>query len=633
MNRINVLTMETANKIAAGEVVERPSSVVKELIENSLDAKCKNITIEIREGGESLIKIIDDGIGIHPDDIKKAFSAHATSKIKNVDDIFSINTLGFRGEALPSIASISKVFLKSKIFNEPIGKEIRLLGGIEESFKDSAISKGTQIEVMELFFNVPARKKFLKSVSREGAIINDIVSRIALANPEVSFQLFNNSKKTVHTYGNGKLIDAIRSIYGKSTAENLIYFEKHEDTVSIYGYIGNDSLSRGSRNNQSLFVNKRYVKNRTITVAVENAYKSFNTSNKFPFYVLFIEVYPELIDVNIHPTKSDIKFKDERVVFKCVFDAIHEALREEVKDNFNINPLNEEEKKIVYKELEEVTQFSLNEEINKLDGLKESIASNKNFFNDFQQLNKEEKESIFSNKEVLGKNEREEIEIPLDLSYRQPNTNDYKREENEDKTNKEEIAKFPKLKVIGQFNKTYILAEKEEILYLIDQHAAHEKILFEKYLNTIENSKVEIQPLIVPLVLDLSLNDFIFYEENKDIFEKAGFIIEDFGNNSIRISEVPYFLGKLNAKSLFLSILDNVKNLGTGKTREVKYNKIATLACKAAVKANDTLSILEMESLIEELRYIEDPFHCPHGRPTIIKFTSYELDKKFKRIL
>ena len=676
MNRINILNADTANKIAAGEVVERPSSVVKELVENSLDAGAKNITIEIQNGGESLIKIIDDGSGVHPEDVEKAFNPHATSKIKDTYDIFSINTLGFRGEALPSIASIARVYFKSKVSDFDMGKELIISGGEKESLTDCSMNRGTQIEVRDLFFNVPARKKFLKTTARESALINDLVNRISLANPDVSFKLFNNNKKILNTYGNGKLIDVIRTIYGKSTAENLIYFEEHKDTASVYGFIGNDTLARASRNNQSLFVNKRYVKNRSLTVAVENAFRSFNVTGKFPFFVLFIDTYPELIDVNIHPTKSEIKFKDERFIFKVVFDAVHSAMREYVKDTFT---LPEEEEKKIEALKEEVIQESLDKEISTLEKLKENInykvsedrkkeeiysynpskdyeaKTEVNIPVDFlSKENQEESFSINNSFNSLENNEFKEVSAKREISYDpilikneimdkvSENTydslerSDYKCNKNEYGNSLEETiykeAKFPKLKVIGQFNKTYILAEYDSTLYLIDQHAAHEKILFEKYSSDIAKKKVEIQPLMIPLVVNLSTEDYLYYDENKEIFEKAGFKISDFGDNSIRIEEVPYFLDKLNPTELITSMINNLKKMGTGETVEVKYNKIASMSCRAAVKANDVLSILEMENLIEDLRYINDPFHCPHGRPTIIKFTSYELDKKFKRI-
>ena len=674
MNRINILNADTANKIAAGEVVERPSSVVKELVENSLDAGAKNITIEIQNGGESLIKIIDDGSGVHPEDVEKAFNPHATSKIKDTYDIFSINTLGFRGEALPSIASIARVDFKSKVSDFDMGKELVISGGEKESLTDCSMNRGTQIEVRDLFFNVPARKKFLKTTARESALINDLVNRISLANPDVSFKLFNNNKKILNTYGNGKLIDVIRTIYGKSTAENLIYFEEHKDTASVYGFIGNDTLARASRNNQSLFVNKRYVKNRSLTVAVENAFRSFNVTGKFPFFVLFIDTYPELIDVNIHPTKSEIKFKDERFIFKVVFDAVHSAMREYVKDTFT---LPEEEEKKFEALKEEVIQESLDKEISTLEKLKENInykvsgedkrkkeIYSYNHSKDYEAktevnipvdfLSKENQEESFSINNSLENNEFKEVSAKREISYdpiliknelkdkvsestsESLERSDYKCNKNEYGNSIEEIiyreAKFPKLRVIGQFNKTYILAEYDSTLYLIDQHAAHEKILFEKYSSDIAKKKVEIQPLMIPLVVTLPTEDYLYYDENKEIFEKAGFKISDFGDNSIRIEEVPYFLDKLNPTELITSMINNLKKMGTGETVEVKYNKIASMSCRAAVKANDVLSILEMENLIEDLRYINDPFHCPHGRPTIIKFTSYELDKKFKRI-
>ncbi|GAA0088848.1 DNA mismatch repair endonuclease MutL [Clostridium perfringens] len=673
MNRINILNADTANKIAAGEVVERPSSVVKELVENSLDAGAKNITIEIQNGGESLIKIIDDGSGVHPEDVEKAFNPHATSKIKDTYDIFSINTLGFRGEALPSIASIARVDFKSKTEDFDMGKELIISGGEKESLTDCSMNRGTQIEVRDLFFNVPARKKFLKTTARESALINDLVNRISLANPDVSFKLFNNNKKILNTYGNGKLIDVIRTIYGKSTAENLIYFEEHKDTASVYGFIGNDTLARASRNNQSLFVNKRYVKNRSLTVAVENAFRSFNVTGKFPFFVLFIDTYPELIDVNIHPTKSEIKFKDERFIFKVVFDAVHSAMREYVKDTFT---LPEEEEKKFEALKEEVIQESLDKEISTLEKLKENInykvsedrkkeeiysynpskdyeaKTEVNIPVDFLSKENQDESSKFNNS--LENNDFKEFSTKREISYdpiliknelkdkvsestsESLERSDYKCNKNEYGNSIEEIiyreAKFPKLRVIGQFNKTYILAEYDSTLYLIDQHAAHEKILFEKYSSDIAKKKVEIQPLMIPLVVNLPTEDYLYYDENKEIFEKAGFKISDFGDNSIRIEEVPYFLDKLNPTELIISMINNLKKMGTGETVEVKYNKIASMSCRAAVKANDVLSILEMENLIEDLRYINDPFHCPHGRPTIIKFTSYELDKKFKRI-
>ena len=651
MKRINLLDESTSNKIAAGEVVERPSSVVKELIENSIDANARNITIEIEEGGAKLIKIIDDGDGIHPEDIKKAFLPHATSKIKNSSDIFSINTLGFRGEALPSIASVSKVNLKSKIQEEDFGREIIIEGGEILSFNECGINKGTSIEVKDLFFNVPARKKFLKTSSREASLISDIVSRIALANPSISFKLFNNGKKILNTYGNSNLLDVTRTIYGKNIGENIIYFEHSEDTLTLYGYIGKEVIARGSRNNQSIFVNGRYIKNRTLVVAVENAFKSFSTVNKFPFFILFIDVYPENIDVNIHPTKAEIKFKDERLIFKKVFDTVHEALRNEIFKEFEVK---KDEKTIFKKDEFKEISFDIKDEYEKKERTKVTLPvdlnyekiSSKDYYNDSSNFMDTEQTKTNSNVNYNNIDSKESLNnVTTSNENFIARENFYKDNALDEETSKipkenlsntkdnERIPKFPPLRIIGQFNKTYILGEYDEVLYMIDQHAAHEKILFEKYFKSIEEGSIIIQPLLVPEIIDLTLDDFSYYEENKEIFKKAGFTLEKFGGNSLALKEVPYFLGKLDAKGLFLSILDNIKELGSGKTPEVKYNKIATMACKAAVKGHDLLSEQEMIKLVEDLRYINDPFHCPHGRPTIIKFTNYDLEKKFRRIV
>lgn len=637
IKRINVLDEQTSNKIAAGEVVERPASVVKELIENSIDADAKNITVEIEEGGISLIRIIDDGNGIYKDDIRKAFMPHATSKIKDVSDIYSIMTLGFRGEALASIASVSKVVLKSKMESESFGSEISIEGGEILYEGETGCNKGTSIEIKDLFFNVPARKKFLKSSSREGSLINDIINRIALSNPDISIKFYNNGKKVLQTFGTGNLKDVIRTVYGKTISDNIIYFENRGEDISLYGYIGKEDISRGSRNNQSIFVNGRYIKNKTIVVAVENAFKSFATVNKFPFFVLFLEVYPEFIDVNIHPTKAEIKFKEDRGIFKKVFDSVHGAFKNEVFNEFyipeeEISSNNEVDKSEVIEEL----IFNMNYKTPTIE--EKEVTINNNLDNiSYDDIKKEE--DIYNSLKKLNNNLIKADNFNSINEEKNDNNSENKSNKNieitlsENKIEKVKTAKFPNLNVIGQFNKMYILAQYEDILYIIDQHAAHEKILFEKYLNSIEEGHIIIQKLLVPTLIELTNDDFYYYEENKEIFSNAGFIIEPFGGNTIAIKEVPYFLGKLDPRNLFINILDNIKALGSGKTTEVKYNKIATLACKSAVKANDYLSEEEMKKLINDLRYIDDPFHCPHGRPVIIKFTNYDLDKKFRRIV
>lgn len=702
MKRINILNEDTANKIAAGEVVERPASVVKELVENSIDANAKNITIEIEEGGSSLIRIIDDGDGIYKDDISKAFLPHATSKIRNSEDIYNINTLGFRGEALPSIAAVSKVNLKSKISDSEYGYEINIEGGKFGEVSECGTNKGTIIEVRDLFFNVPARKKFLKTASKESSLINDIITRIAISNPDISFKLFNNHKKVIHTFGNNEIKDTLRTIYGKTITDNIIYFENTSDLITVYGYVGREEIARGSRNNQSIFVNKRYIKNKSLAVAVEQAFKSFSTVNKFPFFVLFIEIYPEYVDVNIHPTKAEIKFNDERMVFKTIFGAVHNALRDDVFDSFAIEeevkkemPLQPSFEEITFKikQEEEKVKLANNaaKEILKNGG---SLKADEGVNN--TSITNSNKDTLYTDKEVtLNKNsgyEGDAISIPVDLKSHHDLSSENKSEEHnyessslkeninksydslmessnddimtacetvsdnstpiknskdsgvdlsinniskvsDDSASETKTAKFPPITIIGQYNKTYILGEYNGTLYMIDQHAAHEKIYFEKYLKDIESGEIIVQPLMIPSVIDLTADDYSYFEENKEVFKEAGFILEEFGGTSVALKEVPYFLGKLDSKRLFLDILDNLKNLGSGKTTEVKHNAIATKACKSAVKGNDELQLNEMIKLVEDLRYIDDPFHCPHGRPVIIKFTSTDIEKKFKRIV
>lgn len=596
MKRINILNQNTFNKIAAGEVVERPFSVVKELVENSIDAEAKNITVEVSNGGQDLIKVSDDGVGIYAEDIEKAFLPHATSKILNIEDILSLNTMGFRGEALPSIASISKVLLKSKPSSENIGKEIYMEGGNYISFNDVGMNTGTIIKITDLFYNVPARLKFLKSTSRESSLISDIIQRLSLANPDIAFKLINNDKTVLNTYGSSNLEDAIRVIYGKKTLENISYFESHSDIISVYGYIGNAELSRGSRNNQSIFVNRRYIKSGLITAAVENAFKSFLTIHKFPFFTVFIDIFPEYIDVNVHPSKTEIKFKEDKMVFSFVFNTVHESI-----------------KNSLYKEFNEQIKEDVKEDN------KEIIRENPSLFQNTQKVQiPMDLKSTTKDKD----NENNFIQNPINKSV----SIDIKKDFEEYK------PKLPDMRIIGQFDNTYILAESFKTLYLIDQHAAHEKVLFENYRDKIKKEQVKSQLLLQPIVMELDPEDFSYYIDNKELFYKTGFNIELFGENTINIREVPFIMGKPDINNLFMDIIDNIKAMGSGETTEVKYDSIAMLACKSAVKAKDKLSKEEMEALINDLSSAKDPFNCPHGRPTIIKITSLELEKKFKRI-
>jgi DNA mismatch repair protein MutL len=643
--RINMLEIETSNKIAAGEVVERPSSVVKELVENSIDAGAKNIIVEIIEGGQKSIKVIDDGSGIHIDDIEKAFMPHATSKIKYVEDIYNIHTLGFRGEALPSIASVSRTTLNSRTIESSVGKEISQSSGDILHIKEIGCNVGTTIEVKDLFFNVPARQKFLKTPQRESALISDIVGRLALANNEISFKLLSNDKKVLSTYSSTNPSDTIRYIYGKEVVDNIISFEQYNDIMSVHGYIGNAEISRGSRNRQSIFVNKRYIKSGLITAAVENAFKSFLTVNKFPFFVIFLDIFPEYIDINVHPQKTEIKFQQDKAVFKLVFDAVHTAIGNSLRGKFNMveennetNSDKENEKHTIRKDIYDFNRIIIDEmdrkELEKsvqipIDFNYKILNNDRDSFTDTQysSINHPELTSIPFNED---NNELSNESVPP--QFKENCGINYDIHSTIVRAETLEVSKFPELRLIGQFNKTYILGEINNELYLIDQHAAHEKILFEKYKKEIINAEVLSQILVTPTVIELSQEDYAYYIENEEVFKTTGFDIIEFGENTISIREVPIIFGKPDIKNLFNEILDNLKNMGSGETVEIKYNRIASMACKAAIKANHQLSDLEMNKLINDLRHIEEPFTCPHGRPTIVRFTLNELEKRFKRI-
>lgn len=615
MGKINILSKDTFNKIAAGEVVERPASVVKELIENAIDAKATEIYVEITEGGESLIKIVDNGEGILEDDMRNAFLPHATSKIKTADDLFSISTMGFRGEALSSIASVSKVLTRSKTVGND-GREILVEGGEIRYEKFSPMDQGTLMEIRDLFYNVPARKKFLKTTTREGTIISEIVSKISIAHPEISFKLVVEGREVLRTYGTGNQKDVIRQVYSKKVYENLFYFENHFDSFSVHGYIGNEEISRGSRSQETIFVNKRLIQSKVITTAAEKAFKSFATVSRFPFFVINIDVFPEIIDVNIHPQKAEIKFEDEGHIFKSVFSTIHAAMGEGLRETFSIE---EEQQRESFVQLtHEVATTPIYIDI-PVDTMKEDHEARPSTEGKTYGYIKEREDSVYKQEQ-----RRNDTYIYGSLETSSPD-----RENPIDKR----TAKFPMPRIIGQFRGTYILTQIHDELYIFDQHAAHEKINFEKYMKEIREGAVASQSLLIPEILDLDLEDHELYRENREVLSEAGFVIEDFGDRSISIREVPLFLGRVQASSYLHEILDNIRNLGRGNKEDVKYLRIATAACKSSIKAYEELTAEEMRYLIDELRHIDEPFTCPHGRPTLVKMTEKDLQKMFRRIV
>lgn len=665
--RINLLSQETASKIAAGEVVEKPASVVKELVENAIDAEAKAITVEIINGGLDLIRIIDDGTGILNEDIGRAFQPHATSKIRQIEDIYSIASLGFRGEALPSVAAVSRTLLKSHSKEEEDGMEIFVEGGEEKFQKFSALDRGTIVEVKDLFFNVPARLKFLRTAQKEGSNVTDIMTRLALSRPDIAFTYYNNEKLIFRTYGTGELLDVIRTVYTRTIAEHASWFERETEGLKISGYIGNEEIARKSRNQQTLFINGRYVVSRSITAAVEQAFRSFITINKFPFFVLNLEIDPDTVDVNVHPQKAEVKFSDDRAMFKAVFDTVHGALRKVYQDSLGF------EERLADAEGAEGTEGTASGGQSGGTDLRqhsffpeETTAQAGSWSGDRvpsgEALRGRSPQGPRTGQETYGgpsgypggmQPQPFEVTLPVDLKpagsviggrgsepglagpFGESRISDEAVREYQiagEEGAPASEAKFPMPLIIGQFLKTYILAELNDTLYLIDQHAAHEKINFERYMEEMLSRELMLQPLLIPEVIELPMDDYSIYLDNQEIFQAAGFAIEEFGDRSLNIREVPLFLSSVSVKRYFSEILDNLKNLGKGSAREIRYLRIATVACKASVKAQDELSLKEMQHLVNELRFLKEPFTCPHGRPTMIRFGRNDIEKMFRRI-
>lgn len=635
MGIIRLLDENTINKIAAGEVIEKPASIVKELVENSIDAGASEISIEIRSGGISFIRIKDNGKGISREDMETAFMRHATSKITSDEDLTKVATLGFRGEALASIAAVSKIEMMSKTSDAPIGFKITIEGGSIFSREECGCPEGTVITVKEVFFNTPARLKFLKTESREGVYITDIMQNLAMSHSNISFKYYLNDKLIFATKGDNDLKSVIHSVYGKDVVKNILDVNCSRDFISVKGFIGNGNLSKGNRNYQSIFINGRYIKNKTITAAVEAAYKSMLTINKFPFFVLHIFLNPEFVDINVHPTKAEVKFQDDQIMFKSVFHCIKDCLTtishipiiDDSKQSFigSLPKVNQSEqvsmgKHYIPDEMKRYENHStLNEEIKETnyDPAGWDISHDVNSVN-----NIEEKDP--------GNNEYPGIEEPVryrtDVSSIINNSGERKEADSFHK-----IPKFGPLGVVGQIHFTYIIAEGPEDMYMIDQHAAHERIYYEKYLEEYRRAGIQSQSLLVPMVLEFSISEKQTILDNITEFKKLGYEIEDFGGSSVAFRSIPVIYGNPDPKALFYEIMNGVEL----KEKEVLFSidKIMyTMACKSAIKANDKLSTREMVELIEQLRFCNNPFNCPHGRPTIVKMSYFEMEKKFKRI-
>lgn len=668
MPEIQLLDQATINQIAAGEVIDRPSSVVKELLENAIDAKATAITVEIKDGGISFIRITDNGCGIEKDQVRKAFLRHATSKLHTIDDLLDIGSLGFRGEALSSIAAIAQVELISKPPEAMLGISYQIEDGEEKSLTQIGAPDGTTILVRNLFYHVPARKKFLKTAATEGNYINQLMENMAMLRPDISMRFINGGQNKLYTSGNGRLKDLIYTIYGREISSNVLEISYECPLFAVTGYIGKPIISRGNRTFENYYINGRFVKSRLIAAAIEQAYKPFMMQHRYPFTVLHIKIKPELIDVNVHPAKMEVRFQQENEIYELLAGAIENTLRgkEFIPD---VSDDGKAEKKVQEKQ-------NLPEpfEQRRLQAMKEIIppppAEHKT-----QNEQKPSAEHKTQSEQKLPRNE-EQPKVPSKLSEpvceykaekkqtikdsdskwesasgihkrigqdvsqtvnQMPTQPEQKLEKPEQQTLFTEPLLSEKARIhhrlIGQLFDTYWLIQYGNQLYIMDQHAAHEKVNYERLMEAYRKKERITQFVSPPMVISLTRAEEAILEEFKSEFERIGFTIEPYGGREYAISEIPANLYGINEKELFLEMLSDLEDRGSMQPSELIASKLASMSCKAAIKGGQKISFQEADALVSQLLTLENPYACPHGRPTIITMTKYELEKKFKRIV
>ena len=706
MSKIHVLNQDTINKIAAGEVIERPMAVVKELTENAIDADANAITVEVKDGGKALIRMTDNGVGMNEEDVRLAFTPHATSKIDDAEDLLRVSTLGFRGEALASISSVSQLEMVTKTRNELMGCRYEADGGKERTLEAVGCPDGTTILVRNLFFNTPARLKFLKSSPTEAGYINTLIERLALSHPDISFRFINNGQVKLHTSGNGKMKDVIYHIYGREIANNLIPLEFEKDGVRLSGYLGKPVINRGNRNFENYFVNGRYVRNSILAKAIEDGYKDFTMQHRYPFVAFQIEINPEKIDVNVHPSKMELRFSNQQGIYNLLYEAISKGLHEpelipEVEmSEIKVPGMSEkrQEKKTVIRDAgnpyrtdgtsPKMRKSSVQEGAERAESWSQSempsaelqtqISTEKTVSTGDEKLDyfmqkmrervyashlteaKEEQEKNIGAKEskmaALDENPAVDIQNKGTENRAYSDKSKEKTERDPEKTESNLFLKDLKAKkvkqldlfeeqilkkearqeyrIIGQVFETYWLIQYRDSLYIIDQHAAHERVLYERTLAGMKKREYTSQYLSPPIILSLSMQEIDVLETFKDRFTAIGFEIEPFGGDEYAVRAIPDNLFGIAKKELLLEMLDSLSDgLSTSLEPELIDEKIASMSCKAAVKGNMKLSYAEMDELINELLSLDNPYHCPHGRPTIIAMTKRELEKKFKRIV
>lgn len=613
MPNIAILNQETIDKIAAGEVVERPCSVVKELVENAIDAGSTAITVEIKEGGISFIRITDNGCGIERDQVAVAFYRHSTSKIRSAEDLLTVKSLGFRGEALSSISAVARVELITKTYDELTGTRYVIEGSKELSNEEIGAPDGTTFIVKDLFYNVPARRKFLKTAQTEGSYISDMVEKLALSHPDISFKFINNNQTKLHTSGNGNRKDIIYHIFGREISSSLLEVKHECEYFKVEGFIGKPVITRGNRNYENYFINGRYVKSNILSRAIEEAYKSFLMQHQYPFTVLYFTFFSEL-DVNVHPTKMELRFDNNNEIYVELCDTIyailsHKEMIPEVPVDSTPTP-----KKIVHEYKEPIPEPFEKRRINEV-----RAAESRSVYG--QSVTSAVTEPAAKAPETSAAYEPAQV-----VTGTQQTLGDY------DKVFLTESSK-KQFSIIGQLFKTYWLIEFEDKLYIIDQHAAHEKVLYEKTMARLANKDFTSQRISPPIVMTLDAKESEMLEKYRPQIEQFGYEVEHFGGKEYMISAIPDNLFNIDMKDLFIEMLDDFSNATGRQTPDIITEKVASMSCKAAVKGNDKLTLCEINELIDELLSLDNPYNCPHGRPTIISMSKYEIEKKFKRIV
>lgn len=643
MPNIAILNQETIDKIAAGEVVERPCSVVKELVENAIDAGSTAITVEIKEGGISFIRITDNGCGIERDQVAVAFYRHSTSKIRSAEDLLTVKSLGFRGEALSSISAVARVELITKTYDELTGTRYVIEGSKELSNEEIGAPDGTTFIVKDLFYNVPARRKFLKTAQTEGSYISDMVEKLALSHPDISFKFINNNQTKLHTSGNGNRKDIIYHIFGREISSSLLEVKHECEYFKVEGFIGKPVITRGNRNYENYFINGRYVKSNILSRAIEEAYKSFLMQHQYPFTVLYFTFFSEL-DVNVHPTKMELRFDNNNEIYVELCDTIyailsHKEMIPEVPVDSTPAP-----KKIVHEYKEPIPEPFEKRRINEVRAAEsrsvygQSVTSAAKAPAVNEQLtdntSKLQTAKASASALVAGTGNSVELAPETSTAYEpaqvvtgtQQTLGDY------DKVFLTESSK-KQFSIIGQLFKTYWLIEFEDKLYIIDQHAAHEKVLYEKTMARLANKDFTSQRISPPIVMTLDARESEMLEKYRPQIEQFGYEVEHFGGKEYMISAIPDNLFNIDMKDLFIEMLDDFSNATGRQTPDIITEKVASMSCKAAIKGNDKLTLPEINKLIDELLSLDNPYNCPHGRPTIISMSKYEIEKKFKRIV